>query len=534
MANSRIENLPAIVAANVADGDMLVVDDIDADQAKSVTITEARKLLDAAVYRGSQTDSYILNQEDNTLGTGCNTATLTGAGTSAFPNKIGADGGLPIGSDNDPGWVADDTYTGAGAPAIVATISGGYDMVNNQIAGTMCGGGHNMLSYSASGHSVIVGGSYNWIAGGRAFIGGGRGNNIRAGSFSGIGFGEDCQITSGDHQTIVGGDTNIISDGDQQTIVGGVNNTISGNVVGGVIIGGNGNTISGSAAGACIAGGIGVEITGGTSAFAAGRDNYVQVNYASAFGQGNVASDEALHSLSFGNNVHNYIAGALAFSGKSVQYLGDAQAISWHTSNRTTTTGTTYLATRGTTTYGYLLDNAVMSGMVHIQGIDEATGNIGSWHAHFTVKRYNDTGSSVVVTLTELVDQITVTDPSLEISSWGAVRVAVQGKSATSIVWSARFDVTQILIPMSESCTVDASADTLTITTHEFQVGERVVLSGTTPPGGLAFATNYYIVEATGGTSPQVGGKVLKLSTDVGGDAIDITSTGTSVTISRS
>lgn len=533
MANSRIENLTSISASNVADGDMLVIDDVDADQAKSLTVTEARELLNPVVVRSGQADSYVLNQDDNALGTGCTTATLTGAGNISFPNKIGADDGLPAGTDRDPGWSADTAYTSASNPAVVATISGGYDNVNNQIAGTIGGGGHNMISYHVNGHSTIVGGAYNWIAGAQAYIGGGSGNNIRAGHFSGIGFGEDCRIDSGDHQTIVGGDTNQILDGDQQTIVGGVNNTISGNVVGGLIAGGSTNQISGSSSSSVIAGGTNNRVIGAPYVFiAGGNNNRAQGSYSAVFGENNRVSPVGHTSLVFGSGAFTQSPASLTFTGRSVTSRGDAQAMSWHDSIRTTTTGTAYLHSYGGT-HGYMLDNAVMTGVVHIQGIDEATGNIWAGYAHFTAKRYNDSASLVTGTVTELIDQITVTDPSINVASWGAVRAKVEGKSMTNIVWTARFDVTQALIPMSESVSVDTGADTLTITTHEFQVGEKVQLSGSVAPTGLAFATDYYVVSATGGTSSNVGGKVLKLSTTLGGDAIDITSTGTSVTIAR-
>lgn len=62
-------------------------------------------------------------------------------------------------------WVKDNTSRQVDASyingtAYVASILGGYDHLNNQIAGTICGGGHNELR-SAGNHSTIVGGSYN-------------------------------------------------------------------------------------------------------------------------------------------------------------------------------------------------------------------------------------------------------------------------------------------------------------------------------------------------------------------------------------
>lgn len=71
--------------------------------------------------------------------------------------------------------------------------------------------------------------------------------------------------------------------------------------------------------------------------------------------------------------------------------------------------------------------------------------------------------------------------------------------------------------------TVDDGADTFTLASGSLSNGDRIALAGTTAPGGLEFKKTYEVMGYSGG--------VFQL-TDVGQTtAIDITSTGTSVTV---
>ncbi|HVY69678.1 MAG TPA: hypothetical protein VHH73_07090 [Verrucomicrobiae bacterium] len=73
--------------------------------------------------------------------------------------------------------------------------------------------------------------------------------------------------------------------------------------------------------------------------------------------------------------------------------------------------------------------------------------------------------------------------------------------------------------------TADASTDKITLASHNFTAGTRVVFGGTTVPTGLAAATAYYVV------SPSTND--FKVSATAGGSPIDLTSAGSSVTVSR-
>lgn len=126
--------------------------------------------------------------------------TLYGGGND-YPNKIGVTNWIPVVdlTEDTNFWINLGWYdTGATDSMDVTTISGGYDHLNNQIAGTIAGGGHNELRVggeTTSGHGVIGGGARN-------------------------------KILSGDYETIAGGRLNVITNSDNASIGGGAYNAI--------------------------------------------------------------------------------------------------------------------------------------------------------------------------------------------------------------------------------------------------------------------------------------------------------------------
>lgn len=138
--------------------------------------------------------------------------------------------------------------------AYVASILGGYDHLNNQIAGTIGGGGHNELR-AAGNHATIVGGSYNLQkAGLYSFIGGGT-QNQQSQDFGVIVGGWGNWITSdnvsgADESAIVVGQENQIQDAGWGFIGTGLNQRIlNPNNTGGMnyntLLNGTGSTING-------------------------------------------------------------------------------------------------------------------------------------------------------------------------------------------------------------------------------------------------------------------------------------------------
>jgi hypothetical protein len=158
--------------------------------------------------------NYCVNAANNTIESGTNTNTIAGGGNNPGANLIGSPNGLPEYSTYIPlptGWAEDTDYV-AGS-AIVSTIGGGYDNIVNQIAGTICGGGHNFMRYSVHGHSVIGGGSFNVVQSGRSGIFSGTANTIT----------DKDKVFS----VILGGTENNIV-GSRSGIFGGANNNITG------------------------------------------------------------------------------------------------------------------------------------------------------------------------------------------------------------------------------------------------------------------------------------------------------------------
>lgn len=161
-----------------------------------------------ATISGGGTRNFVVHSEYNVIENGTYSNTISGGGSSTALNLIGTTS-LPYYNDFTPtNWSADTGYVAESAS--VATISGGYDNIVNQLAGTIAGGGHNFIKYNIDGHSVIGGGSYNLISAGRSGIFSGRRNTITGNkNFSFIGGGDDNNIV-GNYSAIPGGLSNAV------------------------------------------------------------------------------------------------------------------------------------------------------------------------------------------------------------------------------------------------------------------------------------------------------------------------------------
>jgi len=205
---------------------------------------------------GAGTDNWLVNAIDNAIESGTVVGTIGGGGTAERPNLIGSataptDTPDPLLTD----WAADSGYVANAAG--VATISGGYDNINNQEAGTIVGGGHNFIKYNASGHSVIIGGSYNLISGARCVIAGSHRSTITGASISSAVVGGWSNDIVGNYSAIVGGKDCIITGADG-VIAGTLTGTITGHYS--AILAGLTSTIVGNYCG--ILGGASCSITG--------------------------------------------------------------------------------------------------------------------------------------------------------------------------------------------------------------------------------------------------------------------------------
>lgn len=246
--------------------------------------------------------------------------------------------------------------------AYVATISGGYDHLNNQIAGTILGGGHNELR-SGGNHATICGGSYHiQNAGLYSFIGGGT-QNEQSQDFGFIGCGWsntinsnnvlNCQfsaIMSGNDNRVIDASVGLICNGlnngvinpslltpsacRHNTIINGTTNLLSGGIFG-QILNGQSNTINGDSSFYCtIINGLTNTVSGTCSYLlvAGGSINITDLSRGIAYGT----------LLTMGAGTHNYLYG------QSGELTGGQFNLSHGLSNNVT----------GTPTYCWTFGNA--------------------------------------------------------------------------------------------------------------------------------------------------------------------------------
>lgn len=406
------------------------------------------------------TDVVIVNPVDNSTDGSVNCCFIAG-GEAGGPNVIGSTG-KPLFSDFTPtGWANDTGYvTGA---ADVATIGGGYDHVNNQIAGTICGGGHNFIKSNSSGHSIIGGGSYNIIAGGRSGIFSGRRNVIDSTvSFSFIGGGDDNELLNdADYSAIVCGLGNEVSS-DHCFIGAGLNCDIGENATYSWVGSGSANIIANSRTNCWIGAGTGNQITGGTnSAIVSGSGNIVSGSNSLAFGSSNTVSKT--NAFVFGSDVTAFGSGITVGTSKHVE-TGDAQATGlFVTKARTTTTGfntcnNTFDLPAGKVVAGVLKVTVIAMRDGSADANNDSDYSTAAWQSE-VIWRWDGTNgyfatasatagpsANPTINLTVIRDDITVAGtPRLAIDG-GSLRLQVNGKATTTINWVARFEVVNTLV----------------------------------------------------------------------------------------
>lgn len=382
------------------------------------------ELYAAADPTGIPNSNYIVNPAHNTIDTasGITTAAICGGGDFNTENAIGRvtkpKGSYPSAPAE---WIDDASYPADGVAGSTAVIGGGYDHVNNQISGTICGGGHNYIRYNAGGHSTIVGGAYNLVTGLYSFIGGGQ-SNVDTGQYSVITGGKDNRITA-----------------NASVIAGGILNTISADSS---FTAGRENTVS-----ALYSGAIGYQnAVSGAYSVSFGDAGVVTGAWASAMGQDN--ENSGTHSLIVGQDGLNKTKFCEALSATRTAIDGDTQ--DYRLVGGGLTTNTTITNMSG----GLVLTNTdsfAGTGVVRLIGIDTA-GNVAIFNQRFSFKMiagvttfYAEDGTSTApgstsesINLTPVVDEITVGTCDLRATTGasGTVLVRATGKAATNIKWT--------------------------------------------------------------------------------------------------
>lgn len=449
MADTKTSALTA--KATPASADIVHILDSAASNAdKRTTVGAIRGEAGGA---GTDTASVIFKPSVNSFDSASASQTISGGGEAGTVSTRVLETGSG-GSRNEIGAHA--SYVASTAD--YATIGGGFDHRNDQLAGTINGGGHNLLNYQGD-HGTIGGGSQNAVTGATDY------GTIGGGTFNVIG-----ASASADASTIAGGHTNTITRGPDCVVAGGRNNDITstGAAGGNTVGGGNDNNISGSAAYGTIVGGQGNSITatgngsvvGGTANAAAGSGNILLgagnasaagANTATVLGNSNTANSN--YELVVGNNAASLsgMDGGITFTGdgnpSNFNADGDSQSFSFHQSCRTTDTSTVvYTANRsyasGPTVPTMPLNSALLC---RIMVVGKRAGSL-SCVAHTCVARIGRGASGTInidsETWSEVEDDRTGgADPVIR-SGVSTLSIGVVGDSAGAVVyrWSARWD----------------------------------------------------------------------------------------------
>lgn len=337
----------------------------------------------------------------------------------------------------------------------LATIAGGYDHRNDQLAGTISGGGHNLLSYTGD-HGTIGGGSFNSVLGASNYC------VINGGTLNTIG-----QDGAALHAVIAGGNGNLIKQGNNNTISGGITNNISGGASRSVIAGGLSNTITSSAESNSISGGTSNSITGSANSttisggntnttaavgsfIGAGRENTIASGavYAAAVGDRVSVAAAAAFSFSFGERTAAIVQGSLNGTGRDFgSVVGSCQFSTFVVGRQTTDATLTTLTSEGSSTFPVPPNNSAWAGRITVIGREQGSTDVAMWSWDFGISKA--TGNIVIkygeTAPAALVDDITVGAVPVITAGTSSFRIGVTGAAATSIDWVARVDIAQTL-----------------------------------------------------------------------------------------
>jgi len=354
--------------------EVLVID----DDTKAVTTVGAIRGVVASDGEGI---NIAVNSPINTIDPEVHSSLIAGGGYGGVGNFIGVGEGYTPGQAN------------------VAVISGGYDNINNQLAGTVAGGAHHLLD-AAGNHGTISGGSKN---------------SLYEGHYSTIA-GGTLNSATGDKGTIGGGAENYI-DASYGTISGGIQNSID--ATSSSIAGGHTNTITETAPYSTVVGGQNVTVA-------------------------------SKYSAAFGNNVIANSHGSLAFSGKTIAEPGDAQAVQMHLSGNSSDSQSLILLSAAPSYKPQIPADTAWAGSGVVLARDTNTGEVSAWRLPVVAGINSGSGWTAKGLDGDkelLVDQIGLNGQNMNVvvsNSNGLFQLYVQGLPAREIHWGAYLAVTQI------------------------------------------------------------------------------------------
>ena len=352
-----------------------------------------------------------------------------GLGDGNFPNRVGVSFAGVNGGPNDAYVPGSASY---------ATISGGYDNINNALAGTIISQ-HGRL-YTAATHGIIAGGGKHWISSGdsQAILGGAQhrissvnGDNIIAG-------GANNSISgNGSASAIIGGSLESISGGAYSAIIGGYKDKITAPAVAQTIVGGSSNSITGGATFAAIVSGYDNSVSSNYGAILGGYQNTV-TGYAGAVVAGDASEVSAPYAVAFGTGRMASWPGGIHYGARNQETAGDRSNVMVAQSIQTTSAVATGLSGYGTGDYPQISPSTAAITQVMVVGRQQHSNKVVA----FTGTVVMHTGNGGVVTIdsqswSRQVDNVGVAAPPMLSASSNQFTVFVTGRAYTTIDWNA-------------------------------------------------------------------------------------------------
>ena len=182
-------------------------------------------------------------------------------------------------------------------------------------------------------------------------------------------------------------------------------------------------------------------------------------NYSTAIGVGIEINGSYSHAKGNGHIIDNIFVNAIgescksSFNGANLEssrqrgdVAGNNMALRWSASQETTDTTTTRLSTYGSSEYPKQPDNTIVTGTVHVTGVDDS-GECSTYIIDFTTQKIGTSNPVLKAsTVSTIYDGLSLpTAPTINTTSSGIYRVQVVGLAATNIRWEASFNGHQIV-----------------------------------------------------------------------------------------
>jgi hypothetical protein len=365
---------------------------------------------------------------------------LGGLGDGNFPNLVGASF---AGINGGP----DDTYIRGSAS--YATIPGGYDNIDNALAGAIIS--QHARLYTAATHGLIIGGGNHWISSGdsNSIVGGAQhhisatnGDNIIAG-------GARNTITGqGSASAIIAGSQQTISGGAYSAIVAGYANNISAPAIAQTIVGGGSNTISGVATYAAIVGGHNNAVSINYGSILGGYDNSVS-GYAGVIIGGDTSQVTAPYAVAFGSGRVASWPGGIFYGARNQSTPGDRNNVIVAQSGQTSSATPQGLSSYGVGDYPTVPYNTAGIARVMVVGRQQRSNNVVAYTG--VVVFHSGNGGVIVAdsqNWTKEVDHIGVAaPPTLRSGASDQFALLVTGRASMTIDWNADMQVATVSGP---------------------------------------------------------------------------------------